>query len=239
MRRSKGETVKIAFIDPLSGPFAQRRPEPAARASQFVAEAFSASNPAGVKFEVVGFDNKGSPQESLQRAQGRDRPGRPLHHAGQRLVGAALAHHRRRSTSTTSAIPARRWCYFNYAAVDPDLTNSKCVSFWHFRFDADTSMKMEALTTYMKDQTDVKKVYFINQNYAHGQQVVQVRQGRPWRASGPTSQIVGDDLHPLGAGARLRALHRQDQGVGRRHGDHRQLGPDLTLLVKAMPTMPA
>ena len=40
--------------------------------------------------------------------------------------------------------------YLNYAAVDPDLTNSKC-SYWHFRLDADTSMKMEALTTYMKD----------------------------------------------------------------------------------------
>src|SRR2546429_4679010 len=32
--------------------------------------------------------------------------------------------------------------YLNYAAVDPDLTNSKC-SYWHFRLDADTSMKME------------------------------------------------------------------------------------------------
>jgi len=27
-------------------------------------------------------------------------------------------------------------------------------------------MKMEALTTFMKDQKDVKKVYLINQNYA-------------------------------------------------------------------------
>ena len=60
--------------------------------------------------------------------------------------------------------------YLNYAAVDPDLTNSKC-SFWHFRFDADTTMKMEALTTFMKDQKDVKKVYLLNQNYSHGQQV--------------------------------------------------------------------
>jgi branched-chain amino acid transport system substrate-binding protein len=52
----------------------------------------------------------------------------------------------------------------------PDLTNSKC-SYWHFRFDADTSMKMEALTTFMKDQPEVKKVYLINQNYSHGHQV--------------------------------------------------------------------
>ncbi len=60
--------------------------------------------------------------------------------------------------------------FLNYAAVEPDLTNSKC-SYWHFRLDADTSMKMEALTTYMKDQPEVKKVYLINQNYSHGHQV--------------------------------------------------------------------
>ncbi len=32
-------------------------------------------------------------------------------------------------------------------------------------------MKMEALTTYMKDLPEVKKVYLMNQNYAHGHQV--------------------------------------------------------------------
>ena len=47
--------------------------------------------------------------------------------------------------------PGKEVLFLNYAAVDPDLTNSKC-SFWHFRFDADTDMKMEALTTFMKDQ---------------------------------------------------------------------------------------
>ena len=100
--------------------------------------------------------------------------------------------------------------YLNYAAVDPDLTNSKC-SYWHFRLDADTSMKMEALTTFMKDQPDIKKVYLIGQNYSHGQQVASTPR-KTWRASGPTSQIVGDDLHPLAQVQRLRALRRQDQG---------------------------
>ena len=40
--------------------------------------------------------------------------------------------------------PGKEVVYLNYAAVDPDLTNSKC-SFWHFRLDADTSMKMEGV----------------------------------------------------------------------------------------------
>ena len=52
--------------------------------------------------------------------------------------------------------PGKEVLFLNYAAVDPDLTNSKC-SYWHFRLDADTSMKMEALTTYMKDLPEVKR----------------------------------------------------------------------------------
>ena len=85
--------------------------------------------------------------------------------------------------------------YLNYAAVDPDLTNSKC-SYWHFRLDADTSMKMEALTTFMKDQPDIKKVYLINQNYSHGQQVAKYAKETLARKR-PDVQIVGEDLTPL------------------------------------------
>ena len=62
-----GETVKIAHIDPFSGPFANVG-QNQLKSWQFVAERFAGNaklNPAGVKFEIVGFDNKGSPQESL------------------------------------------------------------------------------------------------------------------------------------------------------------------------------
>jgi hypothetical protein len=72
-------------------------------------------------------------------------------------------------------------------------------------------MKMEALTTFMKDQPDIKKVYLINQNYSHGQQVAKYAKEYLKRKR-PDIQIVGEDLHPLGAGEGLRALRRQDQG---------------------------
>ena len=51
----KGETVKIAYIDPLTGllgPVGNN----GLRGFQFFAEKFSKSNPAGVKFEVVAFE---------------------------------------------------------------------------------------------------------------------------------------------------------------------------------------
>jgi branched-chain amino acid transport system substrate-binding protein len=46
-------------------------------------------------------------------------------------------------------------------------------------------MKMEALTSFMKDQPKVKNVYLINQNYAHGQQVSPSYFKEPFSASGP------------------------------------------------------
>ena len=173
-----------------------------------------------MKFEIVGIDNKLSPQETLNALQVGHRPGRPLRVQGNgsgaapAIIDAVNKHNERN--------PGKEVVYLNYAAVDPDLTNSKC-SYWHFRLDADTSMKMEALTTFMKDQTDVKKVYLINQNYAHGHQVAQVRQGDP-DAQAPRHPDRRRRPAPAGPGARLRALRRQDQGLGRRHRDHRQLG---------------
>ena len=60
----KGEVVKIAWIDPLSGlmaPVGQNQ----VKSFQFFAEKFNATNPAGVKFEIIPIDNKLSPAESL------------------------------------------------------------------------------------------------------------------------------------------------------------------------------
>ena len=85
--------------------------------------------------------------------------------------------------------------YFNYAAVDPVLTNEKC-SFWHFRWDANSDIKMEALTNYMKGVPDIKKVYLINQDYSFGQSV-RTQAKAMLGAKRPDIQIVGDELHPL------------------------------------------
>ena len=163
----KGETVKIAWIDPLSGPFANIG-QNSLKTFQFMAEKVNANNPAGVKFEIVSFDNKASPQESLTVLKAAIDQG--IRYVTQGNGSGAAAAIIDAINKHNERNPGKEVVFFNNAAVDPDLTNSKC-SFWHFRFDADTSMKMEALTTYMKDEKNVKKVYIIGQNYAHGHQV--------------------------------------------------------------------
>ena len=189
-----GETVKIAFIDPLSGPMANIGTN-ILHTFQFLAEREGGkANPAGVKYEIVPFDNKGSPQESLSVLKAATDQG--IRYVAQGNGSGAAAALSDAITKYNERNPGKEMVYLNYAAVDPDLTNSKC-SYWHFRFDADTSMKMEAMTTYMKDDASVKKVYIIGQNYAHGHQVAKYAKETLARKR-PDVQIVGEDLHPIG-----------------------------------------
>ena len=63
------ETIKIAYIDPLSGPGATVG-EVGYKTFQYLVEEANAKGGAiGRKFEVIGYDNKTNPQESLIQAQ--------------------------------------------------------------------------------------------------------------------------------------------------------------------------
>ncbi len=225
-----GQTVKIAFIDPLSGPFANVG-QNQLKSWQFAAERLSgAQNPAGVKFEVTGFDNKGSTQESLNSLKAAIDQGFKIITQGNGS-GAALAisdavsKHNERN-------PGKELIYLNYAAVDPALTNEKC-DYWHFRLDADTTMKMEALTTFMKDQPKVKNVYLLNQNYSHGQQVARFfKEGIARKRS--DVKIVGEDLHPIGQVKDFAPYVAKIKQSGADTIVTGNWGADLTLFVKAL-----
>ena len=224
----KGETVKIAWIDALTGLTAATG-QNQLKGFQFLAEQFSKSNPAGVKFEITSFDNKLSPQETVNALQAAI-------DQGVRYVAQGTG------TGPATAIidflnkynernPGKEVLFLNYAAVDPSLTNEKC-SFWHFRLDADTSMKMEALTTFMKDQPDVKKVYLINQNYAHGHQVAKYAKENLARKR-PDVQIVGEDLTPLAQTRDFAPYIAKIKASGADTVITGNWSSDLTLLVKA------
>src|SRR5574343_1260812 len=225
----KGETVKIAWIDPLSGLMAPVGSNQL-KSFQFFAEKFSgANNPAGVKFEVIGLDNKLSPAESLNALKAAmDQGVRYITQGnGSSVAGAlidAVNKHNERN-------PGKEIIFLNHSAVDPDFTNSKC-SYWHFRFDADTSMKMEAMTTFMKDQKDIQKVYLLNQNYSHGHQVAKFAKENLARKR-PDVQIVGEDLHPLAQVRDFSPYIAKIKASGADTVITGNGGSDLALLVKA------
>ena len=224
----KGETVKIAWIDPLSGLMAPVGSNQL-KSFQFFADEFSKTNPAGVKFEVIGFDNKLSPAESLnQLKSAMDQGVRYITQGnGSGVAGAiidAVNKHNERN-------PGKEVIFLNHSAVDPDFTNSKC-SYWHFRFDADTSMKLEAMTTFMKDQKDIKKVYLLNQNYSHGHQVAKFAKENLARKRTDV-QIVGEDLHPLAQVRDFAPYIAKIKASGADTVITGNWGSDLSLLVKA------
>jgi branched-chain amino acid transport system substrate-binding protein len=225
----KGETVKIAWIDPLSGLMAPVGSNQL-KSFQFFAEKFSgANNPAGVKFEVIGIDNKLSPAESLNALKAAmDQGVRYITQGnGSSVAGAlieAINKHNERN-------PGKEIIFLNHSAVDPDFTNSKC-SYWHFRFDADTSMKIEAMTTFMKDDQSIKKVYLLNQNYSHGHQVAKFAKENLARKR-PDIQIAGEDLHPLAQVRDFSPYIAKIKASGADTVITGNWGSDLALLVKA------
>ena len=224
----KGETVKIAWIDALTGLTAATG-QNQLKSFQFLAESFGQKNAAGVKFQVVSFDNKLSPQETVNALQAAiDQGIRYVAQGTGTGPATAIIDFLNRYNERN---PGKEVVFLNYAAVDPALTNEKC-SYWHFRLDADTSMKMEAMTTFMKDQKDVQKVYLINQNYAHGHQVVKYAKENLARKR-PDVQIVGEDLTPLAQTRDFAPYIAKIKASGADTIITGNWSSDLTLLVKA------
>jgi branched-chain amino acid transport system substrate-binding protein len=187
------DTLKIGYIDPLSGGGASVG-EVGLKTFQFMADELNAKGGIlGKKVEIVPLDNKTNPQESLIQAQKAIDSGvRYLTQGNGSSVAGALSDF---VSKYNDRNPGKEVLYFNYAAVDPVLTNEKC-SFWHFRWDANSDIKMEALTNYMKTVPAIKKVYLINQDYSFGQSV-RTQARAMLKAKRPDIEIVGDELHPL------------------------------------------
>lgn len=187
------DTLKIGYIDPLSGGGASVG-EIGLKTFQFLADEVNAKGGIlGKKVEIVPLDNKTNPQESLIQAQKAIDSGvRYITQGNGSSVAGALTDF---ITKYNERNPGKEVLYFNYAAVDPVLTNEKC-SFSHFRWDANSDIKMEALTNYMKGVPAIKKIYLINQDYSFGESV-RTTARTMLKTKRPDIEIVGDEKHPL------------------------------------------
>jgi branched-chain amino acid transport system substrate-binding protein len=187
------DTIKIAYIDPLSGGGASVG-EGGLKHFQWLADQINAAGGViGKKIEILGLDNKTNPQESLVQAQKAiDQGARFLTQGNGSSVAAALTDF---AVKNNDRNPDKQVLFLNYAAVDPILTNEKC-NYWHFRWDANSDIKMQALTNYMKDRQNIKKVYLINQDYSFGESV-RTQARAMLKQKRPDVQIVGDEKHPL------------------------------------------
>jgi branched-chain amino acid transport system substrate-binding protein len=223
------ENVKVAFIDPFSG---QLGILSQAGLNAFrISEDLYRQQKDGDKntLEFVEFDNKANPQETtLQFKAAIDQGFRYVTQAvgsgaSAALIDAVNKHNERN--------PGKEVIYIGWGANDPDLTNSKC-SFWHFRLDANSDMKIEGLTTFMAKDPKIKKVYLINPNYGYGQQVSKAAKEN-FKRKQPDLRIVGDDLHPLGQIKDFSPYIAKIKESGSDTVLTGSFGTDLTLLIKA------
>ena len=224
------DTIKVAHIDPLSGPFALVG-ESISRLLQAAVDDVNARGGVlnGTRLELVNFDSKGSPQESVlmlkQMIDSRV-------HFISLGSGSHIAHAMIESINKhNSRNPDQALLLLNIAAQDPLLTNEKC-SFWHFRWEANTDMRVNALTDFIVKQKGTPTVYLINQDYAFGQAISRAAK-EMLAAKRPDIRIVGDDLHPLGKVKDFAPYISKIKASGADTVLTGNWGPDLSLLIKA------
>jgi len=185
--------VKLAYIDPLSGGAASAGINAQKHFLYEIDKINAAGGLNGEKLVIAFYDNKVDPQESLiALKKALDEGARYVFQGNGSAVALALSDAINKYNERN---PGKEVLYFNYAAVDPALTNAKC-NFWHFRFDSDADMKMTALVSEIAKTPQVKKVYLINQDYSFGKAVASAAR-KMLGEKRPDIQIVGDELHPL------------------------------------------
>ena len=224
------DVIKIAHVDPMSGPFALVG-ESDARMLRAAIDAVNENGGVlgGTKLDLQSFDSKSSPQEAVLIFK-------QIVDSGIRFIslgsGSHIAHALLESINKhNSRNPGEAVLLLNIAAQDPPLTNDKC-SFWHFRWEAHTDMRVNALSDFIAKQKGTPKVYLINQDYAFGQAISKGAK-EMLAAKRPDIKIVGDDLHPLGKVKDFAPYVSKIRASGADSVLTGNWGPDLALLIKA------
>jgi branched-chain amino acid transport system substrate-binding protein len=225
--------VQLALIEGMSGPFANTG-EAVLRNLVWAVERVNARGGVATqegkrRFVLSRYDSKGQSEEALTSLRSAIDSGAQFVLQGNSSANAAvlmdaIQKHNERE-------PQKRVLFLNYAAVDPALTQEKC-NFWHFRFDAHADMRMAALMQVLKQDTKLKSVYLIGQDYSFGQSVLREAKLQLEKLR-PDIQIAGDELHPMGRvkdflpyAAKIKASGAQAVITG-------NWGNDLSFLVKA------
>ncbi|MEI8028919.1 MAG: branched-chain amino acid ABC transporter substrate-binding protein [Comamonadaceae bacterium] len=232
-------TIKLAMIESLSGSFANTG-EAVFRNLIWAVERVNERG--GVKLAGSGSDAGGGRPLVLERYDSKGQNEEALSALKSAIDDGAQFVLQGNSSATAAALidainkhnerePDKRVLFLNYSAVDPILTNEKC-SFWHFRFDAHADMRLAALMDVIRDDSAVKSVYLIGQDYSFGQAVLREAK-RQLAVQRPDMQIVGNELHPMGRVKDFLPYASKIKASGAQAVITGNWGNDLTLLVRA------
>ena len=221
------ETIKLAYTDPFSGPFASGGDE-FLKVFQFIIARKNAMGGAlGRKYELIPFDDKLQPAEALIALKSMTDQNIPfvMHctgsNVGSALIDAVSKHNARN--------PDNRIIYLNCGALATELTNEQC-DFWHFRFAGSVDMRAAARIKALPK--DLKKVYLLNQDYLFGQSIQ--KDSKKWLAKlRPDIEIVGDELMPFGKVQDFSPYVAKIKASGAESVVTGNYNRDLNLLIKA------
>jgi branched-chain amino acid transport system substrate-binding protein len=222
------DTIKIGYIEALSGPFAAGGDEGLKMFGFFIDKINAQGGALGKKFELLSFDDKFQPAEALIALETITDQNIPfvLHCSGSNVAAALIdgvAKHNARN-------PDNRVLYLNCGAWATELTNEKC-DYWHFRFTGNVEMRAVARVKALPK--NITKVYLLNPDYLGGQSIQ--RDTRKWLEKlRPDVQIVGDELMPLGKVQDFSAYVSKIKASGAQSVITVNFGRDLNLLIRAV-----
>lgn len=223
------KTIKVAFIDPLSGPFAPIGTLEGQMAEFMFNRINHSGELKGYKLKLVTFDDKVDPKTAQVDAQKAADKG--IHYILQgdgSNVAFALDHWVKKHNRDN---PKDKMLYFNYAAIDPGLSNSDC-GFYQFNFDANVNMKMAGLVDYLRNKKNVHKVWLQNMDYSYGHAVAQAAKTMIHKVR-PDIKIVGDKFTPIGKTKDYTPYIHEIKKSGAQVVITGNWGADMTLLIKA------
>lgn len=188
----RGQTVKIAWIDPLSGVMAQRGVNEY-HAFAVLNYRFNLYNTAQVTYELRPFDNNLNQDSTLQALQAAIAWGARYIVQG---IGAGVTGTLRDAVEDyNQKHSGHELLYLNYGTPESNFGNERC-SYWQFRFDPDVVMRAQVLATYLEPHAEVKKIFLVNPNYPLGLQARSAMRAALERKR-PDIAVVGDVSLPL------------------------------------------
>ncbi len=221
------DTIKIAYIDPFSGPFASGGDE-FLKIFKVLFDRVNANGGAlGRQFELVPFDDKLQPAEALIALKTVTDQNIPFvmqctgSNVGAALVDGVSKHNARN--------PDNRVLYLNCGALATELTNEKC-DFWQFRFAGNVEMRAATRVKALPDS--VKKVYLLNQDYLFGQSIRDDTLKYLTKLR-PDIEIVGNELMPFGKVQDFSSYVTKIKASGAQSVITGNYNRDLNLLIKA------
>lgn len=224
------ETVKVAFVDPLSGLMGPVGNDLLRNWQYAALRANEEGWAKGVKFEIVPFDNKLSPQETLTILNTAIDQG--IHYVVQGMGSGAGIPLQQAVQRNNERNPKHPVLYLNQAAIDPVQTNENC-TFSHVRLDPHVDMKVTGIVKYMMENNpDTRKVYLINQDYSFGHSVAKAVREQLKKANAAI-EVVGEDLHPLARVTDFSQYAAKIKSSGADTIVTGNWGSDLGLLIKA------